>query len=260
MIKTFQKFPLIHAFIVLACLTGGTGLAEESPAGCPPIAAVPDEVEQYSRELGIVSTNPVAGAGVEALLRLGRDASDALVRRPKGDGLNVMEQLNDEEFQDVSLKMKGFLVNREETVYVEPDPEFFASLAKRTGDQVSVDFFDVYGKTIRKTWPVYIEQQTDYSGCIRYGTTSLVDAYARWDTYRKKYPARYAEEVTNFIVEIEDYLASGTCACADKQSVVRELKAFIRAFPGAGIAPRIKERINEIRRGKSDVREHCQSG
>lgn len=95
----------------------------------------------------------------------------------------------------VVLKMKGFVVNRVESVYVEPDPRFFLTLAKRLGDKASVDFFEAFTKSAPEAHPVYIEEQTDYSGCIRFGTMSLVDSYKQWTDFGKKYPNRYANEV-----------------------------------------------------------------
>ena len=147
--------------------------------------------------------------------------------------------------------MKGFSVNRQETVFVEPDPSFFIALATRSGDQASVDFFEVY----RKTKFAYFRQQTDYNGCYLFGTLSMVDSYTQWITYSKKYPTRYPKEVMNFICRGRSY--RGTCACDDKESALREFEAFIRAFPNAKISTRVSERINQIHQGKSDIRESC---
>lgn len=221
---------------------------------------VPEEVNIYARELKIISNDARAGVGVEGLLRLGEKAADALVQPPPPGETTVLERLNEEEFQVVVLKMKGFIVNRQETVFVEPDPAFFIALANRAGDQASVEFFEAYRKTKPNGWPAYIEQQTDYSGCIRYGTLSLVDTYKVWDTYREKYPTRYPQEVTKFVRDIEDDLTEGTCACDDKEAVLREFAAFGRAFPRAKISVRLREKFDQIRQGKSDIREHCVSG
>ena len=180
--------------------------------------------------------------------------------QPKDSRINVLESLSEEAFQAVSLKMKGFSINREETVFAEPDPNFFIALSERSNDQASVEFFEAYKKTRPEEWPVYIDQQTDYSGCIRFGTMSLVDIYALWDTYSKKYPTRYPKEVKRFIHDVEGELTGGGCACDDKESTLREFEAFIRAYPRAKIATRLSERVNQIHQGKSEIREHCHSG
>jgi hypothetical protein len=88
---------------------------------------------------------------------------------------------------------------------------------------------------------------------------SLVNTYAWWDGFRNKYPTRYQKEVRNIIHDIEFEL-DGTCACEDNKSVILELEAFVRAFPNAMITPRLRERLDQIRQGKSDMREHCHSG
>jgi len=244
----------ILRFILVAsiCLLSTAGQGDELLA-TRQAQTIPEEVEVYSRELNIISNNPNANKGVEGLLQLGRKASDALVRSLSPGKADILESLSEDEFQAVVLKMKGFSVNRQETVFVEPDPNFFIALAKRSGDQASVDFFEVY----RKTKFAYFRQQTDYNGCYLFGTLTMVDSYKQWVTYNKKYPTRYPEEVRNFIRDIEEELTGGTCACDDKESALREFEAFIQAFPHSKITTRIHERINQIHQGKSDIREHC---
>ena len=219
------------------------------------VQTFPAEVEAYSRELVMISSNPNAGGGVEGLLRLGRDASYALVMPPKGSEASVQESLSDEALQALSLKMRGFMIDAD----MEPEPDFFLALAKRSNDPANVEFFEAYKKTKPEKWPVYVEQQTDYSGCTRYGILSLVNTYALWDGYRNKYPARYQKEVRDFIHDIEFEL-DGTCACKDYKSVTIELETFIRKFPQAKITARLRERLDQIRQGKSDMGEHCHSG
>lgn len=259
-----MKMPILtnmasRAFFMIAYLLSAVGLAGEIQANSK-VSTIPEEVNIYSRELKVISDDVNAGIGIEGLLKLGENASVALVRPSRPGEADVLESLSDEDFQTVTSKMKGFSVNRQETVYVEPEPEFFIALAKRADDQVSIEFFEAYRKTKPNGWSIYIEQQTDYSGCIRYGTMSLVDTYTLWNAYSNKYPTRYQKEVMNFIREVEDDLAEGTCACDDKKSGLREFEAFIRRHPRAKIATRLRERVNQIRQGKNDIREHCHSG
>lgn len=148
-----------------------------------------------------------------------------------------MESLSDETLQALSLKMKGFIVNRVETYNVEPEPSFFIALAKRSNDPANVEFFEAYKKTKPGKWPVYVEQKTDYSGCTR---------------YRNKYPTRYQREVRSLIHDVEFDL-DGPCACNDYKSVTLELEAFIRKFPQAKFTARLRERLDHIRQGKSDI-------
>jgi hypothetical protein len=222
---------------------------------------IPEEVEKYVRELDAINRNPNANEGVEGLLQLGRKASGALFLRIKEGTSDVLEDLSEEDFQKVSRKMKGFMVNREETLNVDPIPDFFLALAKRSSDQASVDFFEAYSKTKPGGgWAVYTEQQTDYGGCIRFGSRNLVNTYELWDAYKNKYPTRYTDEVRNIIHDVEFSLEDATCACGDKKSAILEFETFIRAFPNSKSSTRLRERINQITQGKSNLREHCISG
>lgn len=254
-----QRKSIIFASSIIGCLLSTVVLAEAQPVPMA-LPTIPEAVERYSFEAGILFNNPSAGIGLEALLQMGRKASIALVRSPQGERENILERLSKKDFEEVRHKMKGFFVNRDETVYVEPDPDFFIEIAKRAGDQPSLEFFQGYSKTIPNAWPIYIEQQTDYSGCIRYGSISLADTYARWRDYGNKFPTHYVAEVANFIRSVEDELAEGTCACGNKESVVKEFQAVIQAYPQAKIALRLRKRINQIQQGESDIREYCHSG
>lgn len=221
---------------------------------------IPEEVELYSRELNIIGKNPHARNYVEGLFGMGRKASKALLANPKKGYNSILESLSEENFNAVSDKMKGFLVGIQEIVVVEPEPDYFLNLAEQSDDQASVDFFKNYKKTISDTtYPVYIKQITDFGGCRRYGTMSLVHTYSIWDNYKKKYPARYKTDVDKFIHDVESEF-EGTCACDDIASVIKELEAFIQAFPHAKITTRLRERVNQIRQGKGDIREHCLPG
>jgi hypothetical protein len=62
--------------------------------------------------------------------------------------------------------MKGFVVNREETVFVQPDTNFWVTLAGSKGQNADQQFFQLQKKTYPDSvWPAYVQQQTDYSGC-----------------------------------------------------------------------------------------------
>lgn len=246
--------------VIFSCFLSNAGLAGELPA-IQLTPMIPNEVEQYALELNVISNNPSASKGVEELLQLGRKASDALMMpsSSRSEEGCVLELLSEEDFQMVVRKMKGFTVNRQEVVFVEPEPDFFIALAKRSRDQASLDFFEAYKTTKPRGWSIYVEQQTDYSGCIRFGSMSLVDTYKRWSTFSNRYPTRYKKEAAKFIRDVEEDL-DGTCACYDKESVIREFDAFILAFPRSKIATRLRERIDQIHRGQSNIREDCISG
>lgn len=222
--------------------------------------AVPDEVSAYGRAIETIRTKKRSEINVEQLLALGRKAGDALLKPINARGRNALEELSEEGFQSVAHQMEGFWVNRQEVLYVEPNPSFFLKFARSSGDQASNEFFETFAKTFQHGWKNYHEQQTDYSGCIRFGSMSLVNSYAMWDAYRLRHPKRYSGEVQTILKDLEDDLAAGTCACGEKNEVIKEFQEFIRAFPRSILAKRLQERLDQIRAGKSNMRWRCISG
>jgi hypothetical protein len=70
---------------------------------------------------------------------------------------------------------------REEVVFVEPDADYFVTLARAHGDAADRAFFSALKVTYPDSvWPVYVEQQTDAGGCTRFGSGALVEAYRSW--------------------------------------------------------------------------------
>lgn len=226
-----------------------------------PVTSLPEEIDNYARELVNMQNTPNAGAGVYGLWKLGQMASKSLIQSPFGGDVNILERLNKGQLKDVINKMKGYFVNREEVIFAEPDPVFFLALAKRANDQSSIDFFENLNKTKPGgIWPVYVQQQTDFSGCIRFGSMSLLETYTLWDAYMNKYPSRYADEVHSILGDVRSDLSTGTCACDSAKLAIDEFEAFIQAHPNAEITSRLRERVNQYKQGKSDLREHCISG
>jgi hypothetical protein len=223
-------------------------------------STIPDEVSVYERALETMRTKKGSDMNVEQLLAMGRKARDALLKPITRGGRNALVELSEESFQAVAHKMEGFWVNRQEVLYVEPDANFFLKLARLSGDQASIAFFEAFGKTFEHGWKIYLEQQTDYSGCIRFGSMSLVNSYATWNSYRLKYPKRYPGEVRNILEDLAEYLTTGTCACSGKDEAIREFQGFIRTFPRSILVKRLQDRLDQINAGKSNIRWGCISG
>ncbi len=210
----------------------------------------------YSRSLVAFRTGASHDLKLSDVLRLGEAAAGAL-NGPDG----VLENLSDADYAAVVAKMAGFVVRRIEVVWVEPDPNFFLKLARARGDRASVEFFDAYEQTVPGgMWSVYIQRQTDYSGCVSFGSLSLVATYRRWTAYRQRFHNRYTDEVANFIREVEEVLTRDTCACEGKEAVLREFGGFVHAFPSAPITPRVRERMKRVADGETDIRFNCISG
>jgi hypothetical protein len=172
-----------------------------------------------------------------------------------------LESLSDEDFRQLSVAIPGAWINREETVFVAPDPDYFLKLAGSRGDATDGSFFSALKATYPESvWPVYIKQQTDYSGCTLYGSGKLVDMYQQWSRFQRTFPDRYKAPVRERLEDISRQLTDSTCACEDASSVEKELQQFLQAFPTSTLRPRITERLQALRNGRSNIRARCISG
>ena len=224
--------------------------------------AEPQEYSQallnYRDALSAISSGDNSATIEIAFSRLDSLRSTLLSRTSAGHSL--LESLPAEEFDRVN-GVPGLLVLRTEVVFAEPDPTYFLGLAERQGRTVDRVFFHAYSRTYPKpAWPVYREQQTDYSGCTLFGGGELADTYALWDDFHRKYPGSYHPTVQNVLQDIEGEVGNSTCACGDKASVVRELSAFAKRFPDSRAAASASKRAQEVRGSRSGFRFHCISG
>lgn len=188
---------------------------------------------------------------VEGVLRKGKAVDE------KPDDL---ESLSEAEYLQLEKKMKGFVVNRNEIVFVKPDSTFFARLAKSHGTKSDVAFFALM-HAIRpdNVWVAYIEQQTDYSGCTSYGNGLLTELYRKALSFKKIYPKAYVSDVKNEINEILEEFTMGTCACGNRKGVLKEFRLFIKTFPKDKQIPEIRERLRKMKE-TNVFRFNCQSG
>jgi hypothetical protein len=88
----------------------------------------------------------------------------------------------------------------------------------------------------------------------------LIKYYTVWNIYRLAHPKTYTGEALEFIRKVEYSLTEGTCACGSKEDALREFEKFILTFPHATVTKRVRERINQIKNGRSGIRWKCISG
>ena len=176
-----------------------------------------------------------------------------------GDSLPPLDQMDDSTLARTASLMQGFELLHD-GVYegLAPNFAFFDSLAREKGDDADVAIF----RTIRATMndgymPSYVQQQTDYSGCTRFGSGALVEAYGLWKSFLERYPGRYVARSTMDFEDVRDELLSGDCACDDRASVVRELDLFLKRYPRGVFPGLVRARREEVRSGKAKIREHC---
>lgn len=174
--------------------------------------------------------------------------------------LSEVEELSDDEFRKFEIRMRGFLVNREEVVFVKPDPRFFRKLAKDKGLPADIAFFDLLIKVRPDgVWSAYTQPQTDYSGCTLYGTGKPTELYGLLVSFKEEYPTAYVQMVDDELDYVINALTTGTCACEGLPSAIKEFELFIEKYPDAEITPRLRGRQSDADE-KSKIRPFCISG
>lgn len=206
---------------------------------------------RYSRALRNLE-NGKTKQSVESIYRKGARLSDKL---------DELEALSDADYALFEKKMKGFLVNRSETVFIKPSAKFFGNLAKRRGTKADIAFFNFLGELKPDSvWSAYIEQQTDFSGCTIYGRGILTGMYRNAKQFKRKYPSVYTEDIDKVITDIKETFTNDTCACGERADVIKEFRLFINAFPKDEIAPVVRKRLAEVSSKPTEFRFGCHSG
>lgn len=191
-----------------------------------------------------------------------RMSVESIVQKGKvvAEKLDELESLNATDYSLLERKMEGFVVNREEIVYIKPDLKYFAQLAKTHGTKADIAFFALM-REIRPddVWAAYIEPQTDYSGCTIYGNGLLTKLYGKALQFRKNYPKAFAVDINEEIDKILEEFPESGCACGNRNSVIKEFRLFIKTFPKNKNTPEIKKRLANLEKER-DFRFNCQSG
>jgi len=215
-------------------------------------------IDAYRAAIQLAQKAPSRGR-LEAAFNAIGPLREALVISRNGGG-STLESLSEQEFAALSRELVGLVVNREEVVLVEPDVAFFRGLAAR-GGRADRAFFAALSSTYpQSVWPVYVEQQTDYSGCTRFGSGTLVSTYLTWAAVRRGNPKRYDEASGSHLDDIVNELTESTCACGDRASVEQELTEFLRRADARDLRTRVEARLAAVRSDRANVRFACVSG
>jgi len=176
-------------------------------------------------------------------------------------GQTALEALSPADFDRLTAAMTGAVIGRDEVLVVDVDTEYFLKLAASRGSSVDRTFFAARRATYPNSiWPIYVEQQTDYSGCTRFGTGTLVSEYRRWTRFAAGFPRRYTAAVRREVERVSNELTQSTCACGTRSSVEQEFRQFLGVFPRAPISAMVRARLRAVRTGRSDIRPQCISG
>lgn len=215
--------------------------------------AIFNTVDQYSEAIGKFQSDIVKTSSLENVYHQGQAAASKLIP--------ALESLSPVDFDSIVKKMRGYVINRDEVIFVLPDFKFFGELSKKQGTDADVAFF-AFMSDLRpaNVWPAFIEQQTDYSGCTDFGKGLLTNLYRKAVNFSDKNQTAYKIDIDEVIREIKAELTESTCACGDMDSAIKEFNLFISTFPAADVTPMIKKRILDIKSNKSFMRFNCTSG
>lgn len=176
------------------------------------------------------------------------------------DHIYEMESLSEADYALLEKKMKGFVINREEVLFIKPTFKFFTQFSKKYGTKADIAYFALMHEIKPDdVWEAYFEQQTDVTGCTIYGKGSLTKLYGKALRFKHAYPKAYVKDVNEEIDNILEEFTGGTCACGDRNGVLKEFRLFIKTFQKDKNTPTIKKRLAKIEKEK-DFRFNCQSG
>lgn len=247
-------------------LKGKTFMVRTAAAGFVTIAAAAQVSTSYQAAVdayrfAIASAEVgTAPRGIDAAFEAVVPLREALMR-PRDGGNSVLESLTDAEFARLDGELPGVLINREEVVFVRPDVDYFTRLAVARGDAADRAFFAALKTTYPESvWPVYVEQQTDSSGCTRFGSMSLVETYRMWSEFRRQHPGRHETAAVTETNAVLEQLTESTCACGSTAAVELELEQFIRRVSISPVRTLIAQRLLALRAGRTDIRTNCVSG
>lgn len=231
-------------------LAAATTVAQMSPA-------VRHQVDAYRKAIAAAESGTTA-RGVESALAAVADLQQALFAHVPGSTKSVLEDLPEADFAQLE-QLPGVTVRRVEILVVHPIPRFFSDLATRVGDRADQRFAAALVATHPDShWPVYVEPQTDYSGCTAFGDGRLLEVYLAWSAMERDFPGRYESAVSRQRDAVEEKITRSTCACGDSASVVEELKRIVAALtPEDPIFSAVRQRLAATEAGRSNIRFGC---
>jgi len=229
----------------LLCLAGLFALLSLPAQALEPPAAV----QTYLAELARVEAarTPVS---LEPLLASADAVQGALMEidggQPGGEAL--IETYSAAEFAALQQQLRGLHLQRGLEIFVQPQPEFLFRLAQQHGREADIAFFRLYraywGQTL---FPIYMQPRALVIGCVKYGDGLLTELYEDWARYARLHPDDYRPLVQQMLRDFEEVVSLGTCACGDRDSVIRELRGFIKRFPDNPAVPAASKRWRELK-------------
>lgn len=250
---TGPAFAALTLVLWAALLYTAVSAAAQTPA-------VRDAVDAHRAAI-IAAESEASPNAVESAFASVETLRAVLLAREADGKRSVIETLSEAEFAALE-QLPSVFVQRVEVLVVRPEPRFFVALAERAGDRADRRFAAALAATYPNAkWPVYIQPQTDYSGCTAFGEGSLRGAYVTWSELVREFPGRYELAVAQERDRVWEEIAESTCACGDEATVIGELLGIVRTLsPNDPILPAVRERLAAVEAGRSDIRFDCRSG
>ncbi|MGQ0531050.1 MAG: hypothetical protein ACT4PG_14850 [Panacagrimonas sp.] len=221
--------------LLLYCLSLAGARAVEWPSSVTRYLETLHQIEQTTEPVALETLFTYAGAVQDAVMLIENDKA-------------WLETLDDSEFRALSRALRGLRLSRGYDIYAQPDPVFWLALAQQRGHEADRAFFALY----QRSWgedliPSYLRQTARISPCVRFGENVIADLYAGWTAFRLAHPQAYVDYANQTVLDLEEVVVLGTCACGDQASVERELNGFSQQFPLSPVKGSILQRLQQLK-------------
>lgn len=217
----------------------------------------PAAVDAYLARLKAVeqATQPVS---MEPLLAAASEVQDALMSLQPGGDQAWQETLPEADYAKLKDELRGLRLSRGYDVYAQPDGDFLLKLAQAHGRPQDRAFFALY----QRFWnpqllPQYLSIGKGTTPCVRFGEGIIPELYRDWSGFARQYPQAYTAFAQQTLLDLEEVIELGTCACRDADSVERELAGFVQKFPQSPAAPKARKRLAELKENPDWRPVHC---
>lgn len=227
-------------------------------ATVPAVAAErPAAVDSYLARLQAVeqAKQPVS---MEPLLAAASEVQDALMSLQPGGDQAWQETLPEAAYAKLKGELRGIRLSRGYDVYAQPDGDFLLKLAQAHGRPQDQAFFALY----QAFWnaqllPQYLSIGKGTTPCVRFDEGIIPELYRGWSDFAKQYPRAYTAFTQQTLIDLEEVIELGTCACRDADSVERELAGFVKQFPQSPATPKARKRLVELKENPDWRPVHC---
>ncbi len=217
----------------------------------------PAAVDAYLARLKAVeqATQPVS---MEPLLAAASEVQDALMSLQPGGDQAWQETLPEADYATLKDELRGLRLSRGYDVYAQPDGDFLLKLAQAHGRPQDRAFFALY----QRFWnpqllPQYLSIGKGTTPCVRFDEGIIPELYRDWSGFARQYPQAYTAFAQQTLLDLEEVIELGTCACRDADSVERELAGFVQKFPQSPAAPKARKRLAELKENPDWRPVHC---